>query len=128
MFIFGLLLLGVPAIKQRQFAEHVGVTDGTIAQREPNEHRRIRVDYLVEANTYSAVFGSGEHTADYAIGGRVRVYYDRSDPATASLSDPREQAASSLTRLLVGAAILPTIAVAVLALAARRRAAARTVS
>ena len=91
-FYFGMGIERLDAL-----ANFGSTTDGTVAAKQPEQHRSIVYYYVVNNLQYTGQGGSGNGNPDFdslQIGDRVEVKYDELYPLDSYLGDPKYQAAS----------------------------------
>jgi len=101
LYLIGMAaLFGYLSTQSYRFVIDATATEGTVvalevkrpagSQREPNPHARNRplapkVEYVVAGKTYTYVAAHGKYRQRLAVGDRVTVLYDPSDPAVARM-------------------------------------------
>jgi hypothetical protein len=87
--VLGALVFGVP--KYYSLVRNAQFTTGTVTSLQPKQHMLVEFEYKVNGRIYTSG-GKAENIGrpfySIQIGDTVPVYYDASDPASASMGDP----------------------------------------
>jgi len=109
-----LLLGSINWPKYYRLAQQGVLAEGSVTQKEPENHQIIRYSYFVSKNSYNGVGHDGFGNPSFEeikVGDRVKVYYLPKNPEISCLDNPSQLLENETIPIILAALVFPSLAI-----------------